>query len=69
LLPGNSARFVAILPNKSVGIYAAKEYQAIDFDKLKGKTKKPSIEFTLVKVIDKVDSEDAVREALNDVAT
>lgn len=66
LLPGNSARFVAILPNKSVGIYTEKEYQAIDFEQFKGKIKKPSIEFTLVKVIDKVNSEDAIRKALND---
>jgi hypothetical protein len=65
LLPNNAARFVTILPNKSVGIYAAKDYQKLDFEKLKGQGGKQNVEFTLVKVVQNVDSEAAIRAALN----
>jgi len=64
LLPNNAARFIALLPDGSLAVYSAEAYQKIDFDKLRQQTTKPEYHFDLKKVIDKVDSEAALREVV-----
>lgn len=67
LLPNNSAQFVSILPDKSVGIYSAEEYTAIKFDELKTTgTERPQVKFELVKKGAVLESEDQLRDLLND---
>ena len=64
LLPNNAARFIAILPNKKVGIYAVEKYQAIDFDQLKSASTKPNCTFALEQVLESLSSEEDLRTVL-----
>lgn len=64
LLPNNAARFITFLPNNTVGLYAAEQYQSIDFDAVRQQTE-PSYNFTLVKKLENVNAQEAIRELLN----
>lgn len=65
LLPNNSAQFITILSDKSVGIYSAEEYAAIKFDELKtAGTERPQVKFELVKKGAVLESEDQLRDLI-----
>lgn len=64
LLPNNATRFITFLPNNTVGLYAAEEYKSIDFDAVRQQTQ-PSYNFTLVKKLENVNAQEAIRELLN----
>lgn len=63
LIPGNKGRFISILPGATLGIYAAKKYMQLDFDKLK-KTENPQMDFVLVKTMEKAGSVEDIRKVL-----
>ncbi|MCP4442926.1 MAG: hypothetical protein GY810_28810 [Aureispira sp.] len=64
LLPNNAARFITFLPNNTIGLYAAEEYKSIDFDAVRNQSE-PKYNFTLVKVLEGANSQEAIRELLN----
>jgi hypothetical protein len=65
LLPNQSAQFVTILSDKSVGIYSAEEYAAIKFDELKTvNNQRPQVKFELVKKTEVLESEDQLRDLI-----
>jgi len=64
LLPGNRARFITVLPGAAIGVYTAEKYMALDFESLRKKDN-PSVDFVLVKTIEKADAAGTLREALS----
>ncbi len=64
LMPGKGVRFLAILPDKTIGLYTAEDYKNLDFESLREEEKKPLVNFELVKTAD-MSSEKDLREILN----
>ena len=65
LLPNQSAQFITILSDKSVGIYSAEEYAAIKFEELKTvNNQRPQVKFELVKKTEVLESEDQLRDLI-----
>jgi hypothetical protein len=64
LVPGNKGRFITVLPGAALGVYAAEKYMALDFEALRKKDN-PTVDFVLLKTMDKASSADDIRKVLN----